>query len=181
MSPKPHDVEQKPPSQGRGCRRRRRRIGASVLYQRFGPILRASPSSFLRKEPYVTGFTLVSPVLHDEVQKPPSQGRGCRRRRRRIGASVLYQRFGPILRASPSSFLRKEPYVTGFTLVSPVLHDEVQKPPSQGRGCRRRRRRIGASVLYQRFGPILRASPSSFLRKEPTLRDLPLCHYCRMT
>ena len=26
------------------------------------------------------------------------------------------------------------------------------------------------------FGPILRASPSSFLRKEPALRDLLLCH-----
>ena len=32
--------------------------------------------------------------------------------------------------------------VTGLALLSPVLHDGVPKPPSFGRGCRRRRRRI---------------------------------------
>jgi hypothetical protein len=34
--------------------------------------------------------------------------------------------------------------VTGLPLVSPVLHDDEIKPPSRGRRCRRRRRRIGA-------------------------------------
>ena len=32
--------------------------------------------------------------------------------------------------------LRKEPYVTGFTFVSLLLHDEVQKPPSPERSLR---------------------------------------------
>ena len=38
--------------------------------------------------------------------------------------------------------------VTGPASVSPLLHDEEQDPPSIGRRWRRRRRRIGASVLY---------------------------------
>ena len=54
--------------------------------------------------------------------------------------------------------------ITGFALVSPVLHDGEPEPPSLGRGWHRRRRRIGASglpPLSYIFGPILRASPSS--------------------
>jgi hypothetical protein len=39
-----------------------------------------------------------------------------------------------------------------------------------------RRRRIEASILGKKFGPILRASPSSFLGKEPALRESP--SYC---
>ena len=39
-------------------------------------------------------------------------------------ASVLFLYDSVFLRASPSSFLRKEPYVTKFTFVSPVLHNE---------------------------------------------------------
>ena len=54
-----------------------------------------------------------------------------------------------------------------LTFVSQVLHSEEQKPPSLGRGWRRRRRRIGASGL----SVFLKASPSSFLGKEPALRD----------
>ena len=38
---------------------------------------------------------------------------------------------------SGSSFLRKEPNVTTFPLVSPVPHDEEPEPPSTGRGWRR--------------------------------------------
>ena len=47
--------------------------------------------------------------------------------------------------------LRKEPNVTEFSSVSPGLHDEEPKPPSTGRGWRRRRRRIEASVLSKIF------------------------------
>ena len=36
--------------------------------------------------------------------------------------------------------------VTCLPLVSEVLHDEEPEPPSLGRGWRRRRRRIGASL-----------------------------------
>jgi hypothetical protein len=75
-------------------------------------------------------------------------------------------------------------YVTGFPVVFPMLHDEEPEPPSSGRGCRRRRRRIadfrrkseapqGPDVTHKalrRFSVFLRASPSSFLGKEPTLR-----------
>ena len=39
-----------------------------------------------------------------------------------------------------------------------------------------RRRRIEASILGKKFGPILRALPSSFLGKEPALRESP--SYC---
>jgi hypothetical protein len=42
--------------------------------------------------------------------------------------------------------------VTIFTLVSQVLHDEEEKPPSFGRGCRRRRRRI-AGLSKKGRGP----------------------------
>ena len=128
--------------------------------------LRASPSSFLRKEPYVTGFTFVSPLLHDEVPSPLPQEGGWRCRRRRIGASVLPMNFrcssglrpapfrsgkqkeGPFMGRLRANFarlgnpmqdchLRKEPYVTSFTFVSPLLHDKVPEPPSSGRGWRR--------------------------------------------
>ena len=50
--------------------------------------------------------------------------------------------------------------VTGLSFVSPVLDDGEPKPPSFGRGCRRRRRRIAASVISKKvlkfdrpFGP----------------------------
>ena len=95
---------------------------------------RRAIASFLRKEVAPKGET-----THYDLRvaiAPSNHVRCARRRRRRIGASGLsLKRFGPILRASPSSFLRKEPYVTGFTFVSPVLHDEEPEPPSTGRGA----------------------------------------------
>ena len=61
----------------------------------------------------------------------------CRRRRRRIGAWVLFKISRCSSALSGSSFLRKEPNVTTFPLVSPVPHDEEPEPPSTGRGWRR--------------------------------------------
>ena len=74
-----------------------------------------------------------------------------------FGGAFARQR--PILTAPRSSFQRKEPAVTGFTFVSQMLHDVLPTPPSSGRGCRRRRRRIAASVLSNLFSA-LRAAPS---------------------
>ena len=53
--------------------------------------------------------------------------------------------------------------VTGFRFVSQVVYDGVLKPPSFGRGCRRRRRRIGASVLPMNF----RTYPQGFAQLLP--------------
>ena len=39
------------------------------------------------------------------------------------GGEIFKKILEPILRAPPSSFLGKEPDVTGFSYVSPVLHD----------------------------------------------------------
>ena len=74
-----------------------------------------------------------------------------------FGGAFARQR--PILTAPRSSFQRKEPAVTGFTFVSQMLHDVLPKPPFSGRGCRRRRRRIAASVLSNLFSAP-RAAPS---------------------
>ena len=53
---------------------------------------------------------------------------------------------------------------------------ESRSPLPQEGGVTVRRRRIEASILGKKFGPILRASPSSFLGKEPALRESP--SYC---
>ena len=58
--------------------------------------------------------------------------------------------YGPEGVVSPLRGDEYEDSVTGFVLVSPVLHDKELDPPSPGRGWRRRRRRIGAS-LEKRF------------------------------
>ena len=79
----------------------------------------------------VTGLTFVSPLLHDVVRKPPSPGRRWRRQAtedRGVSSFLIF--FGPILRASPSSFLGKEPPLRDWLLLSPVLHNVVQESPS---------------------------------------------------
>ena len=60
--------------------------------------------------------------------------------------------------------------VTGFAFGSSLAHAEMPKPPSSGRRWRRRRRRIGASVLSLYF----RAYPQGF----PNVRCLPFCFLC---
>ena len=60
--------------------------------------------------------------------------------------------------------------VTGFAFGSSLAHAEMPKPPSLGRRWRRRRRRIGASVLSLYF----RAYPQGF----PNVRYLPFCFLC---
>ena len=57
--------------------------------------------------------------------------------------------------------------VTGFAFVSSLAHTEMPKPPSSGRRWRRRRRRIGASVLSLYF----RAYPQD-------VTCLPFCFLC---
>ena len=96
---------------------RRRRIGASVL---FGPILSPIGQLLPEEGACVTGLSLLSPLLHDEEQKPPSTGRGWRRRRRRIGASVL---FGPILSPIGQLLPEEGACVTGFPSL-PHCHSE---------------------------------------------------------
>ena len=66
--------------------------------------------------------------------------------------------------------------VTGFPLVLQCCIMESRSPLPQEGGGAIRRRRIEASILGKKFGPILRASPSSFLGKEPALRKSP--SYC---
>ena len=85
--------------------------------------------------------------------------------------------------------------VTGIPLVLPVLHGREPEPSSFGRRCRRRRRMIaafqrkaeapkGPDVTYSVFHELSDLSsglsPSSFLRKEPALRDVLLYHQCCM-
>ena len=60
--------------------------------------------------------------------------------------------------------------VTGFAFGSSLAHAEMPKPPSLGRRWRRRRRRIGASVLSLYF----RAYPQC----SPNVRCLPFCFLC---
>ena len=73
----------------------------------------------------VTGFALVSRMLHDKESEPPSLGRG-RSRRRRIGASVLFK----IYQTYPQGFAQlhsgratkgKRPYGQARRLTSPDL------------------------------------------------------------
>ena len=52
--------------------------------------------------------------------------------------------------------------VTGFALVSRMLHDEESEPPSLGRGLSRRRR-IGASVIFK----IYQTYPQGFAQLHP--------------
>ena len=117
-------------------------------------------------EDSVTGFTLVTPVVHADEPEPPSLGRGVapqatedRSVRSFQNLSDLSsglrpapfrsgnQKEGPFMGRPRANFarlgnpmqdchLRKEPYVTGFTFVSPVLHAEEPEPPSTGRGWR---------------------------------------------
>jgi hypothetical protein len=82
----------------------------------------------------VTGFTFVSPVLHGEVKSLlPLEGvspEGL------IGLWIALRamNYNAALRLTPSGSLRSPPTpyigvgkgVTGFTFVSPVLHDEVR-------------------------------------------------------
>ena len=105
--------------------------GVSSFSKKYGPILRAPPSSFLGKEPYVTGFTFVSPVLRDEEPEPPSLGRGWRRRRRRIGASVLSLKNTDLSSGlRPAPYVRatkgKRPYGQARRLTSPELGNPMQ-------------------------------------------------------
>ena len=105
--------------------------GVSSFSKKYGPILRAPPSSFLGKEPDVTGFTFVSPVLHDEEPEPPSLERGWRRRRRRIGASVLSLKNTDLSSGlRPAPYVRatkgKRPYGQARRLTSPELGNPMQ-------------------------------------------------------
>ena len=65
--------------------------------------------------------------------------------------------------------------VTGLAFVSPLLHDEEQKPPSLGRGWHRRRRRIGASILWKKFGPILSPIGQLLPGEGACVTGLPFC------
>ena len=63
----------------------------------------------------------------------PQEGGGAVRRRR-IGASGLFSYFRTYPQGFAQLLSEKGAYVTGFALMSPVLQDEVLKPPSIGRG-----------------------------------------------
>ena len=63
------------------------------------------------------GIYLMSPVQHGAEQKPPSIGRGRRQATEDRGVSS-FQNLSDLSSAlSGSSFLRKEPYVTGYTFL----------------------------------------------------------------
>ena len=75
MSPVLHNVEQEPPSSGRG-------VALEATEDRgvrsFGPILSPIGQLIPEEGACVTDLTSVSQVLHDVEQKPPSLGRRWR-------------------------------------------------------------------------------------------------------
>jgi len=132
----------------------------------------------------------VSPVLHDEEPEPPSIGRGVAPQATEDrSVSSFLNLFGPILRASPSSIpvgqSKGKPFygqvkgqlcptwqsyaglppeegacVTGFPLVSPMLHGVVPEPPSIGRGVAPQATEDRGVSSFLKFSLFLRASPS---------------------
>ena len=131
----------------------------------------------------------MSPVLHGVVPEPPSYGRGAPQATEDRSVSSFLNLFGPILRASPSSIpvgqSKGKPFygqvkgqlcptwqsyaglppeegacVTGFPLVSPMLHGVVPEPPSPGRGWRRQAPEDRGVSSFLKFSVFLRASPS---------------------
>ena len=66
--------------------------------------------------------------------------------------------------------------VTEFTLVSQMLHGEEPEPPSTGRGVAPQATEDrGVRSLLSSSDLSSALSGSSFLGKEPTLRDIPSC------
>ena len=139
---------------------RRRRIGASSPPRNFRCSSGLRPAPFLRKEPSLRAFLPAHTVILSRRRrisvleayetigsKYQSAGIRCFSGLRPAPSQLGKQKEGPFMGRLRANFarlgnpmqdcqLRKEPYVTGFTFVSPKPHGVVPEPPSLGRSLR---------------------------------------------